>query len=100
MGGAASTPQTFIEKAENPFAPSTEQLPDMGIAPETDAAARKIAAMAKKFGEDSMIDNGLDTGEQARIFAFARLRDVLADKVTSEAESLLSPWGKLVLTCW
>ncbi|MFB0711396.1 YchO/YchP family invasin [Buttiauxella noackiae] len=94
MGGVASTPQTFIEKAENPFAPSTEQLPDMGIAPETDAAARKIAAMAKKFGEDSMVDNGLDTGEQARLFAFARLRDVLADKVTSEAESLLSPWGK------
>lgn len=93
-GGAASTRQTFIEKAENPFDQRTEQLPDLGLAPESDAAAREIAAMAKKFGEDSMVDNGLDTGEQARMFAFARLRDVLADKVTSEAESLLSPWGK------
>ncbi len=93
-GGAASTPQTFIEKAQNPFSQSTEQLPDMGIAPETDAAAREIAAMAKKFGEASMVDDGLDAGDQARMFAFARLRDVLADKVTSEAESLLSPLGK------
>lgn len=93
-GGAASTRQTFIEKAENPFVQSTDQLPDMGIAPETDAAARKIAAMAKSFAEASMVDGDQDTGEQARMFAFARLRDVLADKVTSEAESLLSPWGK------
>ncbi|MEW7315241.1 YchO/YchP family invasin [Buttiauxella gaviniae] len=93
-GGSASTRHSFIEKAENPFSQTTEQLPDMGLAPETDAAAREIAAMAKKFGEASMVDDGLDTGEQARMFAFARLRDVLADKVTSQAESLLSPWGK------
>ncbi|WMY72431.1 YchO/YchP family invasin [Buttiauxella selenatireducens] len=93
-GGAASTRQTFIEQAENPFDQTTEQLPDMGLAPESDAAAREIAAMAKKFGEASMLDDGLDSGEQARMFAFARLRDVLTDKVTNEAESLLSPWGK------
>jgi hypothetical protein len=93
-GGAASTRQTFIEKAENPFDSSTEQLPDLGIAPESDAAAREIAAMAKKFGEASMVDDGLDAGDQARMLAFTRLRDVLTDKVTSEAESLLSPWGK------
>ncbi|OAT25685.1 invasin [Buttiauxella ferragutiae ATCC 51602] len=93
-GGAASTRQTFIEKAENPFDQSTEQLPDLGIAPESDAAAREIAAMAKKFGEASMVDDGLDAGDQARMLAFTRLRDVLTDKVTSEAESLLSPWGK------
>lgn len=93
-GGAASTPKTFIEKAADPFDQTNKQLPDMGIAPETDAAAREIAAIAKKFGEDSMVDNGLDTGEQARMFAFSQLRDVLTSKVTNEAESLLSPWGK------
>lgn len=93
-GGAASTRQTFIEQAENPFDQSTEQLPDLGIAPETDAAARKIATMAKKFGEASMVDDGLDAGDQARTLAFTQLRDVLTDKVTSEAESLLSPLGK------
>ncbi|RPH27747.1 YchO/YchP family invasin [Buttiauxella warmboldiae] len=92
-GGAAATRQTFIEQAEDPFARAAVQLPDMGLAPETDAAAREIAAMAKKFAEASMIDDELDTGEQARLFAFTRLRDALADKVTSEAESLLSPWG-------
>ncbi|WP_151995678.1 YchO/YchP family invasin [Buttiauxella massiliensis] len=93
-GGVASTRHTFIEKAADPFDQSTEQLPDLGIAPETDAAAREIAAMAKKFGEASMVDDGLDAGDQARLLAFTRLRDVLTDKVTSEAESLLSPLGK------
>jgi len=32
--------------------------------------------------------------EQARLFAFTNLRDLLTDKVTDEAQSLLSPWGK------
>ncbi|MCT4713621.1 YchO/YchP family invasin [Enterobacteriaceae bacterium H18W14] len=93
-GGAASTRQTFTEQAEAPFTATPNALPDMGMAPETDAAAKHIAEMAKKFGEASMTDNGLDTGEQARLFAFTSLRDVLTDKVTNEAESLLSPWGK------
>lgn len=93
-GGAASTRQSFISQAENPFDVPTNELPDMGIAPETDAAAKRIAQLAKQFGEASMTDNGLDTGEQARLFAFTSLRDVLTDKVTDEAQSLLSPWGK------
>jgi hypothetical protein len=93
-GGVAATRQTFIEQADTPFSKEPAGLPDMGLAPETDAAAKRIAEMAKKFGEDSMVDNGLDTGEQARLFAFTSLRDLLTDKVTDEAESLLSPWGK------
>lgn len=93
-GGAASTRQAFSDQNQIPLVPPTGELPDMGLAPETDAAAKHIAEMAKKFGEDSMTDNGLDTGEQARLFAFTSLRDVLTDKVTDEAESLLSPWGK------
>ncbi|WP_227317197.1 YchO/YchP family invasin [Cedecea davisae] len=94
VGGAMDTSNRFIQAAENPFSQSSEALPSLGLAPESDAAARKIAAMAKKFGEDSMTDNGLDAGDQARLFAFTSLRDVLADKVTDEAQSLLSPWGK------
>lgn len=93
-GGAAGARQTFIERSENTFAAAPNDLPDMGLAPETDAAAKRIAEMAKQFGEASMTDNGLDTGEQARLFAFTSLRDVLTDKVTNEAETLLSPWGK------
>ena len=93
-GGAASTRQTFIEQAEDPFDQTATGLPDMGLAPESDAAAREIAAMAKKFGEASWVDDGLDSGEQARMFAFARLSDVLTGKVNDKAESLLSPWGK------
>ncbi len=50
-GGAAGARQTFIERSENPFAAAPNELPDMGLAPETDAAAKRIAEMAKKFGE-------------------------------------------------
>ncbi|NIG77492.1 YchO/YchP family invasin [Klebsiella sp. Ap-873] len=93
-GGALSTSNNAVPAAQNPFSSPADDLPNMGLAPETDAAARRIAAMAKKFGEDSMVDNGLDTGEQARLFAFTSLRDLLADKVTDETQTLLSPWGK------
>jgi hypothetical protein len=41
-------------------------LPDLGIAPQVDDDARHFAEVAKKFGEASMSDNGLTTGEQAR----------------------------------
>lgn len=89
-----STSSNFVQAAQNPFSSPSNDLPNMGLAPETDAAARRIAAMAKKFGEESMVDNGLDTGEQAQLFAFTSLRDLLTDKVTDEAQALLSPWGK------
>ncbi|SQC92616.1 Invasin [Cedecea neteri] len=89
-----STSNSLVSAAQNPLSSSAGDLPNMGLAPETDAAARRIAAMAKKFGEDSMVDNGLDTGEQAQLFAFTSLRDLLTTKVTDEAQSLLSPWGK------
>lgn len=89
-----STSHNAAPAARNPLSSPADDLPNMGLAPETDAAARRIAAMAKKFGEDSMVDNGLDTGEQARLFAFTSLRDLLTDKVTDETQALLSPWGK------
>lgn len=43
------------------------------------AKGRKhLAEMAKAFGEASMTDNGLTTGEQARQFAFGQVRDAVA----------------------
>lgn len=93
-GGAAATRQPFVEQGDTLLSPAPPELPDLGMAPETDAAAKHIAEMAKKFGEASMIDNGLDAGDQARLMAFTSLRDALADRVVDEAESLLSPWGK------
>jgi hypothetical protein len=36
--------------------------------------------MAKAFGEASMTDNGLTTGEQARQFAFGQVRDAVSGK--------------------
>lgn len=93
-GGAASTRQLFNEQPVSPQHTDSVELPDLGMAPETDAAAKRFAEVAKKFGEASMNDNGLDAGDQARLMAFTTLRDALTEKVTSEAKSLLSPWGK------
>jgi hypothetical protein len=49
--------------------------------------------MAKAFGEASMTDNGLTTGEQARQFAFGQVRDALSGEVNQQIETWLSPWG-------
>lgn len=49
--------------------------------------------MAKAFGEASMTDNGLTTGEQARQFAFGQVRDAVSGEVNQQIESWLSPWG-------
>ncbi|VFS73965.1 putative invasin [Kluyvera cryocrescens] len=35
---------------------------------------KQLAEMVKSFGEASMTDNGLDTGEQARLFALTQLQ--------------------------
>lgn len=47
----------------------------------------------KDFGETSMNDNGLDTGEQAKAFALGKVRDALSQQVNQHVESSLSPWG-------
>ncbi len=46
--------------------------------------------MAKAFGEASMKNNDLDTGEQARQFAFGQVRDVVSEQVNQQLESWLS----------
>ena len=71
------------------FSRGPESLPDLGLAPQVDDDAKHFAEMAKKFGEASMSDNGLTTGEQARVFAMSRL----GNEGSHQLESWLSPWG-------
>lgn len=47
----------------------------------------------KDFGETSMNDNGLDTGEQAKAFALGKVRDAFSQQVNQHVESWLSAWG-------
>ncbi|HGL6839863.1 TPA: YchO/YchP family invasin [Citrobacter koseri] len=88
-GGTASAQSSFIQQAENPFDNNQDGLPDLGMTPES----QQFAEMVKAFGEASMTDNGLDTGEQARQFAFGQVRDAVSEQVNHQLESWLSPWG-------
>ncbi|CAM6553964.1 YchO/YchP family invasin [Citrobacter freundii] len=63
------------------------------MAPESGAGEKHFAEMVKAFGEASMTDNGLDTGEQAKQFAFGQVRDRVSEQVNQQLESWLSPWG-------
>ncbi len=89
----ASQSDDYVRQAQNPFDENGDNLPDLGLAPETNAAEKHLARMAKAFGEASQTDSALSPGQQARHFAFTRLRDAVSDTITSEAESLLSPYG-------
>lgn len=94
ISGVASARQnSFVQQAENPFDNDGDGLPDLGMAAENGAQEKHFAEMAKAFGEASMNDNGLTTGEQARQFAFGQLRDVVSGEVNQQVESWLSPWG-------
>ncbi len=73
---------------DNSMPPQTT-LPDLGIAPQVDDDAKHFAEMAKKFGEASMSDNGLTTGEQARMFAISKI----GNEFSHQLENWLSPWG-------
>ena len=45
------------------------------MAPENHDGEKHFAEIVKDFGETSMNDNGLDTGEQAKAFALGKVRD-------------------------
>ncbi|WP_058913004.1 YchO/YchP family invasin [Entomohabitans teleogrylli] len=92
-GSVCASESSFIQQAQNPFDNDGDNLPDLALAPEDNAREQHIAEVVKSFGEASMTDNGLDTGEQARQFAFTRLRDLLAGGVAREAQRWLAPWG-------
>lgn len=87
--GSARARESFIEEAEHPF----DTLPDLSIAPENHDAEKQLAEMVKSFGEASMTDNGLDTGEQARLFALTQLQERINGQMNQQLESWLSPWG-------
>ena len=63
------------------------------MAPENHDGEKHFAEIVKDFGETSMNDNGLDTGEQAKAFALGKVRDALSQQVNQHVESWLSPWG-------
>ncbi len=88
-GGSARAQSSFVEEAAHPF----DNLPDLDIAPENHDAEKHLAEMAKSFGEASMTDNGLDTGEQARLFALTQLQDRLNGQMNRQLDSWFSPWG-------
>lgn len=93
-GGAVQAAQnSYIHQAQNPFDNNGDGLPDLGLAKPTSEREKHIAEMAKAFGEASMVDNGLTTGEQARQFAFGQVRDAVSGEVNQQIESWLSPWG-------
>lgn len=92
-GGNANAQSSFVHQAENPFDNNSDGLPDLGMAPESRAGEKHFAEMVKAFGEASMTDNGLDTGEQAKQFAFGQVRDTVSEQVNQQLESWLSPWG-------
>ena len=92
-GGHARAQSSFMHQAENPFDNNQDGLPDLALAPESHDGEKHFAEMVKAFGEASMTDNGLDTGEQARQFAFGQVRDAVSEQVNQHLESWLSPWG-------
>lgn len=92
-GGAAGARQAFIDQAEHPFDESADTLPTLGIAADNHESEKQLAEMMKAFGEASMQDNGLDTGDQARLFAIEKLSHQLNSEMNQQLDYWLSPWG-------
>lgn len=92
-GGVAGARQTFIEQAEHPFDNTSAELPSLGIAADNHESEKHLAEVIKAFGEASMEDNGLDTGDQARLFAIEKLSHELNAEVNQQLDYWLSPWG-------
>lgn len=90
-GGSARL--SFARQGTNPFGNHQDTLPELGTVKETNDREKHLAEMAKAFGEASMVDNGLDTGEQARMFALSKIRDRVNGEVNQTLANWLSPWG-------
>ena len=86
-GAVYGAPNSFVQQAQNPFDNNGDSLPDLGLAKPTSEGEKHLAEMAKAFGEASMTDNGLTTGEQARQFAFGKVRDAVSGEVNEQIES-------------
>ncbi|MBZ6395887.1 MULTISPECIES: YchO/YchP family invasin [Pantoea] len=92
--------QTETRVSETPFddparyRQSLEALPTLGSSAEQDEEwSRKLASVAKSIGEASNNDSNASFGQQAGVWAFNHLRDEVANRVESEGQSLLSPYG-------
>lgn len=90
--------QTETAVSETPFddpARYSQSLPTLGGASDQDEEwSKKLAAVAKSIGEASNnSDSNVTFGQQAGVWAFNHLRDEVADRVESEGQSLLSPYG-------
>lgn len=92
--------QTETRVSETPFddparyRQSLEALPTLGSSAEQDEEwSRKLASIAKSIGEASNNDSDASFGQQAGVWAFNHLRDEVANRVESEGQSLLSPYG-------
>lgn len=79
---------TIRAQAQDPF--TQNRLPDLGMMPESHEGEKHFAEMAKAFGEASMKNNDLDTGEQARQFAFGQVRDVVSEQVNQQRKLAIS----------
>lgn len=89
-GAVHGAPNSFMHQAQHPFDNNGDSLPDLGLAAPTGEGEKHLAEMAKAFGEASMTDNGLTTGEQARQFAFGQVRDAVSGEVNQQIESWLA----------
>ena len=92
-GAVYGAPNSFMQQAQNPFDNNGDGLPDLGLAQPSSQGEKHLAEMAKAFGEASMNDSNLTTGEQARQFAFGQVRDAVSGEVNQQIKSWLSPWG-------
>ena len=92
-GGANAITQLVVTQAEEPSDDRTDALPDLGMAAQSSDSEKQLAEMVKAFGEASMVDNGLDTGERARLFALDKLNQQVNAQVNQQLDYWLSPWG-------
>lgn len=81
------------------FSQLQQQLPELGSTDSSGELAKKIATAAKTIGEASMnSDSDKSLREQAGIWAFNRFRDAASERVASEGEQLLSPYGRATVS--
>ncbi|WP_130834885.1 YchO/YchP family invasin [[Erwinia] mediterraneensis] len=75
------------------FRQMTDTLPSLGSQDESAAFSKKLATVAKSIGEASQNSSDQTLGQQASLWAFNQLRDEVTERVESEGQALLSPYG-------
>lgn len=75
------------------FQKMADALPALGYQDDSSNFSQKLADMAKSIGEASESSSDTTFGHQAGLWAFNHFREEVAQRVSSEGESLLSPYG-------